>query len=389
MKRRLRLEYLPSLVSACLALLVAQPLVAQEEKPAAPPIRAMSVLTFSPQGVLFVGDAISGAVFALDLGPREKPAELKMVRITDIETKIAALVGTRADDVVVHDLAVDPLSLEIYLAISRNRGKWQSQWNLPNDLGNATELVKVTQQGKLVGVDLGGVAFTRADLPRPVAPGSKHQFKPDVDARTEAITDLAWDGYSDKGTLWVAGLSNEEFSSAIWRLPYPFPSSPAGITTVENYHVAHQAWETAAPVRTLLPHRIGGKESLIAAYLCSPLVIYPTADLKDGAHVKGRTISEMGSGNYPLDMVVVSSKAGDRLIIANSALPMLSIKLSDIESFEGALTQPAETYTSGVKGDYRPAGGVQQLDLLGPTHLVMLLRVPSGTLDLDTWQLAP
>jgi hypothetical protein len=32
---------------------------------------------------------------------------------------------------------------------------------------------------------------------------------------------------------------------------------------------------------------------------------------------------------------------------------------------------------------------VQQLDLLGPNHLVMLRRLPGGTLDLETWQLAP
>lgn len=381
-----------SFSSSALAVLVAlaTPLFAQENaappKPPAPPIQAMSVLTFSPAGTLFVGDAISGAVFALDLpGPRQKPAEIQMLEIPDVETKIAALVGTRADDLVVHDLAVDPLSYDIYLAISRNRGKWRSPWNLPNDLGNATELVKIRPDGKIEGVELAGVAYTKAELPKPVARGSKHQFKDDVDARTEAITDLAW----DDGKLWVAGLSNEEFSSAIWRLPYPFPATAAGITTVENYHVAHQKWETVAPVRTLVAHQLGGKSSLIAAYLCTPLVVYATDQLKDGQHVKGRTVSELGSGNYPLDMVVVPGKDGDRLFLANSFLPMMSIKVKDIEAFSGELKEPAQTYTSGVAGQYRPAGGVQQLDTLGTSHLVMLRRVPSGALDLDTWQLAP
>lgn len=379
-----------SLTLPCLGLLaLTTPLAAQEAAPPpkkpAPPIAAMSALTFSPEGVLFVGDAVGAAVFALDLGPRTKSGEVKVVELADLETKIAALVGTRADDVVIHDLAVDPLSWDIYLAVSRNRGKWQSVWAMPNDLGNATELVKIHQDGKLEGVDLAGVAFTRADLPKPVAPGSKHQFKEGVDARTEAITDLAW----DDGKLWVAGLSNEEFSSAIWRLPYPFPASPAGITTVENYHVAHKTWETISPVRTLVAHKLGGKSSLIAAYLCTPLVVYETETLKDGAHVRGRTVSELGSGNYPLDMVVVEgSKDGPRLVIANSSLPMMSVKLADIESFQGELKEGVETYTAGVKGDYRPAGAVQQLDLLGPNHLVMLRRTPGGGLDLNTWQVA-
>jgi hypothetical protein len=368
------------------AIPLATPLGAQENAPPkkpAPPIAAMSALAFSPDGVLFVGDAVTAAVFALDLGPRSKSGEVKVVEIADIETKIAALVGTRAADVVIHDLAVDPLSWDIYLSISRNRGKWSSVWNMPNDLGNATELLRIHQDGKLEGVDLAGVAFTRADLPKPVAPGSKHQFKEGVDARTEAITDLAW----DDGKLWVAGLSNEEFSSAIWRLPYPFPATPAGITTVENYHVAHRTWETISPVRSLVPYKLGGKSSLIAAYLCTPLVVYETDTLKDGAHVRGRTVSELGAGNYPLDMVVVAgSKDGPRLVIANSSLPMMSIKLADIEGFQGELKEGVETYLAGVKGDYRPAGAVQQLDALGPAHLVMLRRVPSGALDLNTWQ---
>lgn len=372
-----------SLLASAVSL-TALPLSAQEAAKPAPPIAAMSALVFSPDGVLFVGDAVSGAVFALDLGPRTRPAAVKEVGVADVETQVGALVGSRADDVVVHDLAVDPLSLDIYLAVSRNRGKWRDKWTLPNDIGNATELVKIDQDGRFTGVELAGVAFTRADLPKPVAAGRKHEWKAGVDTRSEAITDLAW----DDGKIWVAGLSNEEFSSAIWRLPYPFPASPAGITTLENYHVAHQKWETAAPVRTLVPHKVGGKDSLIAAYLCTPLVVFPTEGLKDGAHVRGRTVSELGSGNFPLDMVVVPAAEGDRLLIANSALPLLSIKLSDIDNYEGELNGPITTYTAGVKGDYRPAGAVQQLDLLGPKHLVMLKRAPGGTLDLETWQIA-
>lgn len=378
-------------LSPCLVLglfLLPATLAAQETKkePApAPPIVAMSALTFSPDGVLFVGDAPSAAIFALDLGPRTRPAAPQALEIVDIETKIAALVGTRADDVVIHDLAVDPLTYEIYLAISRNRGKWQSQWTLPNDLGNATELVKIRQNGQFAGVDLAGVAFTRADLPKPIAPGRKHRFKSGVDPRTEAITDLAW----DDGQIWVAGLSNEEFSSAIWRVTYPFTAGKSTITTVENFHVAHGKWETAAPVRTLLPYKFGGKNHLIAAYLCTPLVVFGSDRLQDGAHVRGRTVSEFGSGNYPLDMVVVPGQKGDRLMIANSALPLLSVSLKDIESFEGELQEKADTYTAGVKGDYRAAGGVQQLDVLSPSHVVMLRRMPSGSLDLDTWQLGP
>lgn len=357
---------------------------AQEKAPAPPPIGAMSALTFTPDGTLLVGDARSGAVFAVELGPRERRAEAEAVEVPDLETKLAALVGTRPEDVVVHDLAVDPLTFDVYLAISRNRGKWVLEWNVPNDLGDATELVRIRQGGGLEGVDLSGRRWSRTLLPRPIEPGSEYEWKKGFDKRTEAITDLAW----DDGAIWVAGLSNEEFSSAIWRVPYPFTEGGTTITTVENYHVAHQAWETEAPVRSLVPVMLGGRKHLVAAYLCTPLVVFETEALRDGAHVRGRTVAEFGSGNYPLDLVVVPSQAGPRVFLANSNLPLLVFTLAQIEEFEGALTEPVQGYTAGIAPEYRSSSGLQQLDVLGG-HLLALKRTSRGSLDLTSWQLGP
>lgn len=381
---------LTSLALSLAMALTALPTLAQEagKPPApkpAPPITSMSALAFAPDGVLLVGDTGAGAIFAVDLGARTKVEKAQRVDLKDVETKIAALVGSRASDIMVHDMAVDPLTFETYFSVSRNRGRWSNAFDLPNDLGPATELVKVRQDGSLQGVDLAGHAWTRAVLPRTIAPGRKHLFKEGVDPRTESITDLAF----DEGTVWVAGLSNEEFSSAIWRVPYPFTGSSATVTTVENYHVAHRAWETASPVRALLPHRMDGRKVLIAAYLCTPLVIFDTEGLKDGAHVKGRTIAEFGSGNYPLDMVIARSSRGDRLFLANSNLPALTVRLDAIDQFKGALTEPVESYTAGLKADYRSGVSLQQLDNLGDKHLLVLRRLPGGTLDLESWPLAP
>ena len=302
--------------------------------------------------------------------------------ISDLETQIAALVGTRAENVVVHDLAVDPISLDVYVAVSRNRGRWRSSWTLPNDLGDASELVRIDGQGRLHGVDLAGRRWTRTDLPRPVAVGTKHPFKDEVDARTEAITDLAW----DDGSLWVAGLSNQEFSSAIWRVPYPFPKTPATITTVENYHVAHEKWETEAPVRALVPIVLNGKKHLVAAYLCTPLVVFETEALRDGAHVRGKTVAEFGSGNYPLDLELVTTRRGPRLFLANHNLPLLIVDPEAVAKAP-AMTTPDEAYASGVPAEYRSGAGIQQMDRRGDTQMVVLRRQPSGDLALETWPL--
>ncbi len=66
-----------------------------------------------------------------------------------------------------------------------------------------------------------------------------------VPARRSTITDLAW----VDGVLLVAGLSNEEFSSRLRRVPYPFDGS-AQSTLVEIYHVDHGKYETEAPIRS-------------------------------------------------------------------------------------------------------------------------------------------
>jgi hypothetical protein len=372
-----------ALLLAALATAAVAQETAAPEKPPAPPIATMSALAFAPDGTLFVGDARNGAVFALDLGARPRRDTGPEVRVADLETKIAALIGTRAEDVVVHDLAVDPLSLDVYLAVSRNRGRWTIDWNLPNDLGDATELLRIGDDGRLQGIELAGVAWTRKELPRPIASGRAHPWKEGVDLRTEAITDLAW----DDGQIWVAGLSNEEFSSAIWRVAYPFSDAPAAMATVENYHVAHRKWETEAPVRSLVPYTFGGKKHLIAAYLCTPIVVFPTADLEDGAHVRGRTVAELGSGNYPLDLVAANTRRGDRLFLANSNLPLMILDPKEIEGAP-ALTEPAEGYTAGVEAEYRSGVGMQQLDVRGNAQLVILRRVGNGTLGLETWPLA-
>ena len=380
---RLAQAALVALAAAAPTPALAQAAAPAPAPPPAPPIATMSALAFAPDGTLFVGDARQAAVFAVELGPRERRSDAEL-SIPDLETQVAALLGTRPEDVVIHDLAVDPLSLEPYLAVSRNRGRWTLAWNVPNDLGDATELVRIGDDGRLHGVDLGGKPWRRTDLPKPVAAGSKHPWKPGVDLRTEAITDLAW----DEDHLWVAGLSNEEFSSAIWRVPLPLGGAPAAVTTVENYHVAHEKWETEAPVRALLPYRLNGRKHLIAAYLCTPLVVFDTEELKDGAHVRGRTVGEFGSGNYPLDLVAVSTRNGVRLFLANSNLPLLIIDPKDIERFEGALTEPVDGYTAGVPTQYRSGVGMQQLDRRGENQVVFVRRVANGALELDTWALA-
>jgi len=342
-----------------------------------PEILSMSALAFGPDGVLFVGDSRAGAVFALDLGDRTAREVGKPSDVQDVEGKLAALLGATPADVLVHDMAVNPLSKNVYLAVSRGRTQLASEWALPNDVADATVLVKIDDAQRFSVVDLSSAAHARLELPNPVDPAKKHGWKEGLSLRTETITDIAYEG----GALWVAGLSNEEFASTMWRADYPFAGAVAA-TTIENYHGAHGKYETEAPVRAFVPFPLHGKTYLVAAYLCTPLVTFEASTLQDKKHVRGRTIGEFGSGNYPLDMVVYKNKDRQKLLIANSNLPFMIVDPKDVEAYAGEITAEVPGYTAGVRVESRSGTGVQQLDNLGDDHVVVLRRLMGGRLDL-------
>jgi hypothetical protein len=270
----------------------------------------------------------------------------------------------------------------VFVAVSHGRAGWDLEWKLPNHVASADLLLTVDAQGAIEEFPLQNVRFARVALPNPISAEKTHSFLEGVSLRSDTITDLA----VTQNTLFVAGLSNEEFASTLWRVPLPFAGS-ASATTLEVYHGAHGEYETHAPIRTFVPYVLDGEEHILAAYLCTPLTLFKVADLEDKAHLRGRTIAELGSGNYPLDMVVVKGEQGDRLFLANSSLPLIIVDTRDIASFEGAITERPAGYTAGVSHIARSPSRIQQLDVLGDRYLLTLQRAANGTLDLGVMPL--
>jgi hypothetical protein len=366
-----------------LALALPGPLVAADAfTTGRPDIKSISALAFGPEGVLFVGDGKTASVFAIDLGARPAQDVKEPKEIADVEGRLAALLGAAPGDIMVHDLAVDPLAKRAYVAVSRGRGQWNSQWLLPNDVADATVLVRFDEEGKPEVVDLASVRHARVSLPNPVDAAKTVSWKK-TPLRADAITDMA---YAD-GALYVAGLSNEEFAASMWKVAYPF-AGPVSVTTIESYHGAHGKYETEAPVRTFVPYTLKGRTHLLAAYLCTPLVTFDASDLKDRQHVRGRTVGEFGSGNYPLDMLLVKKGGKDKLVIANTNLPLMVVDAGDVEAYEGAIDTRVETYTAGVRFQVRSGTGIQQMDNLGDEHVMILRRLAGGRLDLSPMSVA-
>src|SRR5437762_13739489 len=87
-----------------------------------PEIKSISQLAFGPEGILLIADSKSAAVFALATGDTTPSAGADSVKVEGINRKIASLLGTSADQILIDDLAVNPLSHIGYIAVSRGRG---------------------------------------------------------------------------------------------------------------------------------------------------------------------------------------------------------------------------------------------------------------------------
>ena len=65
--------------------------------------------------------------------------------------------------------------------------------------------------------------------------------------RTQTITDMAF----VNGNVMVAGMSNEEWSSALRSIPYPFKTAARG-TQLQIWHASHGRYATQSPGRTFV-----------------------------------------------------------------------------------------------------------------------------------------
>src|ERR1700678_3317656 len=88
----------------------------------APSLQSAGALAFGPNGILFVGDSIGGAVVAVDTLDNKPAAESGDIEIRGIDRKIAALLGTDPGQILIQDIKVNPVSKNVYLAVSRGRG---------------------------------------------------------------------------------------------------------------------------------------------------------------------------------------------------------------------------------------------------------------------------
>lgn len=355
------------LTAGLLAIPASQAKLTDSLKPGKPDLKSAGPLTFGPEGILFAADTKGAAIFAISTADTTPAHGTHPLKVEGINQKVAALLGTAADQILIADMAVNPISHNAYLAVSRGRGPEA-----------AAVIVRVKADGKLETVSLDNVSFAKAILPDApidgvVGPGNR-QSNP----RLESITDLAF--LEDR--LLVAGLSNEEFSSTLRAVPFPFRTIANG-TSVEIYHGSHGQFETKSPVRTFVAFKVGNEPSLLAAYTCTPLVQFPISQLKPGAKIKGTTVAELGNRNRPLDMIVYQKGGKDYLLMANSSRGVMKITTDNIEKTEAILARVADK--KGLSYETVEGwNGVEQLDRFGDDLALVVRRGDGGSLNLES-----
>src|SRR3954469_20073965 len=124
-------------------------------KQGTPSLKSMGPLAFGPDGILFIADTKGAAIVAIAMTDSAVGGSgTKVLKVEGINQKIAGMLGTSAEQVLIDAMAVNPLSRNVYLAASRGRGP------------NATPvLMRVTTDGKIEMVSLENVKYSTANLP--------------------------------------------------------------------------------------------------------------------------------------------------------------------------------------------------------------------------------
>ena len=340
-----------------------------------PAIKSVGSLAFGPEGILFVGDNVGAAIYAINAGDTTDISELRPVDLDNLDASLAAYLGCSRDDVQIKDMAVHPYSQNVYLSVMRGSGD-----------AAVPVIVRVDPEGGISDLPLDNVRFSVTAI-EDAADEDDPRLVSREKLRTVTITDMS---YVD-GLLMVAGTSNEEFSSTLRRIPFPFDGETKA-NSLEIFHVSHGQYETAAPIRAFVPYQ--GNRSILASYTCTPVVQFSLGDFEAGKHVHGKTVAELGAHNRPLDLVSYEHDGGEYLLVCNERHPLIKIACRDIDG-QDALTvpdraldnSPADPVTppNGVPRQLLPHPGVKRLANLNGKGVLMLQQDGDGNSHLHTY----
>lgn len=323
-------------------------------------IKSVGAMTFANADTLVVADWRGGELHALQLPP-VAPSASRPFNLKHLSGALAGALRTSVEHLHIADLALRPGAELAYLSLSIEEEGGISR----------PALVAVSPEGKVIVIDLGKTRYTSIELKD--RPEGKKLWR-NLPEESLTVTDVVY----AQGRLYVAGLSNARFASTLRVYDFPF-SGKATATSVEMYHAVHNQMETRAPIRKMAVVTLNGEPSLVAAYTCTPLVTIPLKDLKDGAHVTGKTIAELGWGSAPVDMVTFDSGEGPVVLLVNShkSADLMAVSAIAAAAAQPGLSTPVKVPTEpllGLRSVSLPLAGVVQLSDQDKDFLCALRR---------------
>ena len=184
-----------------------------------------------------VGDSTGGSIVALDVKDEAPARSGGSVEIKGINEKIAAMVGTTPDQILIQDVTVNPVSKHVYISVSRGRGAGCRSSDFLDRCVREADRSAAGQCGPLSGQSARrrqrATLRTRSDKAR----GCRRSLR------------LA---YVD-GNVIVAGLSNEEFSSTLHTIPFPFRQADKGTRYQDLPQLARRVRDRSLPFALSCP----------------------------------------------------------------------------------------------------------------------------------------
>ena len=324
--------------------------------------QSVSRIAFGPDNTLFIADWKGAQIIAVDL-PSLSDKSSAPFNVMDFDTAVAKAVGS--SDIRIEDLRARPGTNEAYVALSVGTMR-------------RPVIVVAKSDGALQVLNLKGMKTQRIELKEVV--DWKYEFWNHIPERSFTVTDMQWHG----GKLYVAGLSNQNFASTLRVINYPFDGQQS-MASVQIYHTSHDEMETRAPIREMTFTTLSGKDYLIAAYMCTPLVTIPLDEIHDGAQITGKTIAELGYGNTPDGLLAFTAneqgKNVDYLLVSNMERNAEVIPLQQVE--DGNAKAGLDKWVpfgeiTGVTPVQTPFAGVYRVDSLSPQYFIAIRR------DLET-----
>jgi hypothetical protein len=163
-------------------------------------VESAGALAFGPDNVLFIGDTKGAAVHAFQLPPGAFTPQTNVLLgnaktfegrdlVRSIDQKLAALMGTSPDQIVINDMVAHRPSKQVFMSVHRGRGP------------DAIPVIVKVNDGHLEVLDLDKFPHSKVRITD--VPGQE-TLEFGQRERNLAITDITY----HKGEIFVAGISN-------------------------------------------------------------------------------------------------------------------------------------------------------------------------------------